>query len=221
MHQIPDVLVRFDSSKCGHPAQPNPILYNPEQFAIGVLLHLGRCEIRSARIHPATGVSWCLPVEAMTCGTIGAVDCVSFFDAFLEIGWCWGSTVAAAPSNQDAFDSGREKDLEMAGLMKRVELYLSESHDYHSGTGCNDDKDNENPEPHPIDSAFEAIQKSSEYRIHPGRARTNLRCRLDIRDVNRVAGFVQGSVNFYLLPGERSRFFLIIQHVVRLRRCVE
>ena len=155
MHQIPDVLVRFDSSKRRHPAQPNSILYNPEQFAIGVLLYLGRCEIGSARIHPATGVSWCLPVETMACGTIGAVDCVSFFDAFLEIGRCWGNTVAAAPSNQDAFYSCREKGLEMAGLMKRVKLYLSESHDHQGGTGRKDNQENENPEPHPIDSALE------------------------------------------------------------------
>jgi hypothetical protein len=41
MRQIPDVLVGFDSSKGGHPAQTNSIFYNPEQFAIGVLLHLG------------------------------------------------------------------------------------------------------------------------------------------------------------------------------------
>jgi hypothetical protein len=221
MHQIPDVLVRFDSSKRGHPAQPNSILYNPEQFAIGVLLHLGRGEIGSARIHPATRVSWCVPVEAMTCGAIGAVDCVSFFDACLEIAWWWGNTVAAAPSNQDAFYSCREKGLEVAGLMKRVELYLSESHDHHGGTGRKNNKDDENKEPHLIDSALEAVQKSSEDRVQPGRARTNLRCRFDIRDVNGVAGFVQGSRNIHLLPGERSRFCLIIQHVVRLRRCVE
>src|SRR5260370_37519786 len=53
MRQIPDVLVGFDSSKGGHPAQTNSIFYNAEQFAIGVLLYLGRCEIRGARIHPA------------------------------------------------------------------------------------------------------------------------------------------------------------------------
>ena len=135
MHQIPDVLVGFDFSKRGHPAQPNSILNNPEQFAIGVLLYRGRCEIGSARIHPATGVSRCVPIEAMTRRAIGAVDFVSFFDARLQIGWCWGNTVAAAPSNQDAFYSGREKGLEMAGLMKRVEFYLSESHDHDDGTG--------------------------------------------------------------------------------------
>ena len=66
MHQIPDVFVGFDFSKGRHPAQTNSILYNPEQFAIAVLLHLGRGEIRGARIHPPTGVSGCVAVGAMT-----------------------------------------------------------------------------------------------------------------------------------------------------------
>jgi hypothetical protein len=39
MRQIPDVFVRFDSSKSWHPAQANYIFDNPEQFDIGVLLH--------------------------------------------------------------------------------------------------------------------------------------------------------------------------------------
>ena len=39
MRQIPNVLVGFDSSKGGHPTQTNSIFHNPEQFAIGILLH--------------------------------------------------------------------------------------------------------------------------------------------------------------------------------------
>ena len=105
MHQIPDVLGGFDLSKRGHAAQPNSILNNPEQFAIGVLLYRRRCEIGSARIHPATGVSWRVPIEAMTCRAIGTVDFVSLFDARLQIGQCGGNTVVAASSNQDAFYS--------------------------------------------------------------------------------------------------------------------
>src|SRR5260370_17348994 len=85
MRQIPDVLVGFDSSKGGHPAQTNSIFYNPEQFAIGVLLYLGRCEIRGARIHPATGVSGFVPVEAMTRYAFGPEEFVSFFDAPLLV----------------------------------------------------------------------------------------------------------------------------------------
>ena len=81
IRQIPDVLVRFDSSKSGHPAQTNSILYNPEQFAIRIFLHLRRCEIRGARIHPATGVSGCVAVETMACRAFGAEEFVSFFDA--------------------------------------------------------------------------------------------------------------------------------------------
>ena len=41
MCQIPDVFVRFDSSKGWHPAQANSIFDYPEQFAIGIMLHLG------------------------------------------------------------------------------------------------------------------------------------------------------------------------------------
>jgi len=85
MCQIPDVLVGFDSSKGGHPAQTNSIFYNPEQFAIGVLLYLGRCEIGGARIHPATGVSGFVAVEAMTRCAFGAEEFVSFFDARLLV----------------------------------------------------------------------------------------------------------------------------------------
>jgi len=93
VRQIPDVLVGFDSSKGGHPAQTNSIFYNPEQFAIGVSLHLWRCEIRGARIHPPTGVSGLVAVEAMTHCAFGAEEFVSFFDARLQIRWCWGNTV--------------------------------------------------------------------------------------------------------------------------------
>jgi hypothetical protein len=214
VHQIPDVLVGFDLSKRGHPAQPNSILNNPEQFAIGVLLYRRRCEIGSARIHPATGVSRRVPIEAMTCRAIGAVDLVSFFDARLQIGRCRGNTVVAASSNHDAFYSGREKGLEIAGLMKGVEFYLGDSHDHDDGTGRKNNQYNENPEPHLVDSALEAIQKLSEDRIQPRPAPVDLRCRFDVRNLNRIAGFVQG-------PGERSRFGLIIQQVIRLSGVIE
>ena len=146
MHQIPDVLVGFDFSKCGHPAQPNSIFNNPEQFAIGVLLYRGRCEIRSARIHPATGVSRCVAVEAMTRRAFGAVEFVSFFDARLQIGWCWGNTVrGCSDATRMCFALCRENGFDMAGLMKRVYVNLIESHDHDDGAESEDDKYNENP----------------------------------------------------------------------------
>src|ERR1700737_4987677 len=79
--QIPDVFVRFDPSKSWHPTQANSIFGDPEQFAIGVLLHLRRCEIRGARIHPPTGISGCMAVGAMTHCAFDAVEFVSLFDA--------------------------------------------------------------------------------------------------------------------------------------------
>jgi len=152
MRQIPDVLVGFDSSKGGHPAQTNSVFYNPEQFAIGILLHLGRCEIRGARIHPATGVSGFVAVETMTFCAFCAVEFVSFFDARLQIRWCWGNIVAAAPMNQDVFCSCRENGFERSGLLKRINVNLIESHDYHHGTQDEDNKYNENPALHLIKS---------------------------------------------------------------------
>jgi len=65
-----------------------------------------------------------------------------------QIRWCWGDTVAAAPTNQDVFCSCRENGFEMAGLLKRVELYLSESHDHHHDTQLEGNKYNENPALH-------------------------------------------------------------------------
>ncbi len=161
VRQIPDVLVGFDSSKGGHPAQTNSIFYNPEQFAIGVLLHLWRCEIRGARIHPPTGVSGLVAVEAMTHCAFGAEELVSFFDARLQIRWCWGNTVAAASTNQDVFCSCRENSFEMAGLLERVELNLRESHDHRHGTQPEGNKDNENPALHPISLEREVSSKQA------------------------------------------------------------
>jgi hypothetical protein len=150
MRQIPDVLVGFHSSKGGHPAQTNSIFYNPEQFAIGVLLHFGRCKIRGARIHPPTGVSGLMAVEAVTHCAFGAEKFVSFFDARLQFGWCWGDTFAAALANQDVFCSCHENRFEMVGLLKRVELNLREPHDHHHGNQREGNKYNENPALHPI-----------------------------------------------------------------------
>jgi hypothetical protein len=45
VYQIPDVIVRFDFSKRWHPAQPDAVFHNPEQFTIGVFLHITRCQV--------------------------------------------------------------------------------------------------------------------------------------------------------------------------------
>src|ERR1700730_11405201 len=165
MRQIPDVLVGFDPSKRGHPAQTNSIFYNPEQFAIGVLLHRRRCEIRGARIHPPPGVSGCMAIGAMTHCAFGAVELVPFLDARLQIRWCWGNNLAAAPTDEAGFCLCRETGCEMAGLLKRVELYLSESHDHSHRSKGEGNKYNENPALHPISPAREAIRKAREGRL--------------------------------------------------------
>ena len=66
MDQVPNVLVGLDPAKRGHPAQPNTVFYNPEQFAIGGPLHLGPGEIRGVRVHPPPGVRGRVAVGAVT-----------------------------------------------------------------------------------------------------------------------------------------------------------
>src|SRR5262245_54525224 len=100
----------------------------------------------------------------MTHCALGAVKLVSFFDARLQIRWCWRSTMTAAPTNQQVFCSRGECGFEMAGLLKRVEPYLSKSHDYHHRSQRKGNKYNENPALHPISPAREAIRKAREGR---------------------------------------------------------
>jgi hypothetical protein len=216
MCQIPDVLVGFDFSKAGHPTQTNSIFYNPEQLAIGVLLHRRRYEIRGARIHPPPGVSGCMAVGAMTHCAFGAVELVPFLDARLQIRWCCGNTLAAAPTNQEVFCLCRDNGFEMAGLLKRVELYLSESHDHYHRSKREGNKYKENPALHPISPAREAIRKAREGKLSARPSPTGLRCRFNSRDVDRLGGLVQGSRNLYLLPGEWLGLFLVVQLVERL-----
>jgi hypothetical protein len=51
MHQIPNVVVRFDFSERGHPAESDAILHDPEEFTIGICLYITRCKVRCARVH--------------------------------------------------------------------------------------------------------------------------------------------------------------------------
>ena len=53
----------------------------------------------------------------------------------------------------------------MAGLLKRVELYLSKSHDHHHRSQREGNKYNENPALHPISPAREAVRKAREGRL--------------------------------------------------------
>jgi hypothetical protein len=48
-----------------------------------------------------------------------------------------------------------------------------------------------------------------------------LRRGFNIRDVNRLISFIQGSGNLHLLPGERFGFRLVVQLVERFRRFVK
>jgi hypothetical protein len=61
-----------------------------------------------------------------------------------------GNTLAAAPPNQEMSYLYRERGFEMAGLQKRVELYLNESHDHHHRSQRKGNQYNKNPALHPI-----------------------------------------------------------------------
>jgi hypothetical protein len=159
MNQIPDVVVRFDFSKRGHPAESDAILHNPEEFAIGIVLHSTRRKIGCARIHPVSIVSGSAAVGAMAHCTIGGVEFVPFLNACLQIARRRGNTLAAFPTNQKVFCLGSKNGFQIARLLNRVEPYLSKCRD---PDPCDERKDNqgdEQPAHHPI---REAIRKARE-----------------------------------------------------------
>ena len=159
MDQIPDVVVRFDFTKRGHPAEPDTILHNPEELAIGIVLHITRRKVRCARIHPTPIVSGGVAVGAMAHGAIRGVDFVPFLDACLQIAGRRRNTLAAFPTNQEVFCLGCKNSFQVARLLNRVEPYLSKSRDPSPGNEHKDDEDNEQPALHPI---REAIRKARE-----------------------------------------------------------
>src|SRR5215469_5567606 len=125
IYQIPDVLVRLDFSKSGHPAESDAIFHNPKQFTIGICLHFTRGKVRRARVHPPAVVSRAVAVGAVTHGTIGGVELVSFLDARLQIAGRRGDTFAAPPTNQKVFCLVRKNGFQVARLLNRVEPDLS------------------------------------------------------------------------------------------------
>ena len=159
MYQIPDVVVRFDFSKRGHPAESDAVFHNPEQFTIGICLHLARCQVRRARVHPSTIVSGGVAIGAMAHCTISGVEFVSFLDARLQIAGRRGDTLAAAPTNQKVFCLGRKNGFQVARLLNRVEPNLSKAHDPRRRSQCKGDENNEQPALHPT---REALRKASE-----------------------------------------------------------
>jgi hypothetical protein len=159
MYQIPDVVVRFDFSKRGHPAEPDPIFHNPEQFAVGIFLHITRCQVRRAGVHPSTIVRGGAAIGAMAHCTIRGVDFISFLNACLQITGRRGYTFAAAPSNQNVFCLGRKNGFQVARLLNRVEPYLSKARNPRRRSQCKGDENNEQPALHPT---REALRKASE-----------------------------------------------------------
>ena len=162
MRQIPDVFVRFDSSKSRHPGEPNSIFDNPEQFPIRVLLHRRRCKIRGARIHPSPGVGGRMAVEAMTHSAFDAVKLVPFLDTRLQIRWRNRNTLAAAPANQQVLYLCRECGFHMTWLLQRVEPYLIESQDHYRHSEREGNMYHENPPFHLINPAEEKISHKRE-----------------------------------------------------------
>ena len=160
MDQVPNVLVGLDLAKRGHPAQPNAVFNYPEQFAIGIPLHFGPGEIRGARGHPPSDVRGRVAVGAVTHRTVYGVPFVAFFDARRSIRRRWRNTLPAAPTNQEALCSCRDRGFETAGLLKRVEFDLRESSDPHDRSQRKSRKHDENPAAlHPVTPLPEISRK--------------------------------------------------------------
>ena len=163
MDQVPNVLVGLDPAKRGHPAQPNAVFYYPEQFAIGIPLHFGPGEIRGARGHPPSDVRGRVAVGAVTHRTVYGVPFVAFFDARRYIRRRWRNTLPAAPTNQEALCSCRDRGFETAGLLKRVEFDLRESSDPHDRSQRKSRKHDENPAAlHPVTPLPEPVGNAKE-----------------------------------------------------------
>jgi hypothetical protein len=162
IYQIPDVLVRFDFSKSGHPAESDAIFHNPKQFTIGICLHLTRGKVRRAWVHPSAIVSRAAAVGAMTHGTISGVELVSFLDARLQIAGRRGNALAAFPTDQKVLCLVRKKGFQVTRLLNRVESHLSKSpYHCHCSQYNGNDRD-QDPALHPI---RKAIRKGGEGRL--------------------------------------------------------
>ena len=159
MYQIPDVLVRFDFSKRGHPTESDAIFHNPEQFTIGISLHVTRCQVRRAGVHPSTIVRGGAAIGAVAHCTIRGVDFISFLNACLQITGRRGDTFAATPTDQKVFCLGRKNGFQVARLLNRVEPYLSKTRYPRRRGQRKGDENKEQPAPHPT---REALRKASE-----------------------------------------------------------
>jgi hypothetical protein len=153
MHQIPNVVVRFDFSERGHPAESDAILHDPEEFTIGICLYITRCKVRCARVHPSTIVCGGVAVGAMAHCTISGVEFVSFLDAGLQIAGRRGDTLAAPPTNKKVFCLGRKNGFQMTRLVNRVESYLSKSRNHRHCSQCYGNDYNQHPALHPFRKA--------------------------------------------------------------------
>src|SRR5262249_12174036 len=73
VHQIPNVIRRFDLPEGRHSGETDSVLDDPKQLLIGVALHLLRGEIRRAWIHPSADGHLGMTVGSMAHTAIVAV----------------------------------------------------------------------------------------------------------------------------------------------------
>src|SRR5947207_9358050 len=86
MYQIPDVLVRFHPSECGHAAQADTVLHDPKELAVRIPLYAGRSQIRCSGIHPSPCIGRFSSALAVALRTFRAEQFVSLLDARLKVG---------------------------------------------------------------------------------------------------------------------------------------
>jgi len=120
--QIPDMLVRFDSSKRRHTTQTNPVLHNPKQFSVGVLLYLGRSQIGCSRVHPSSRVSRLAPRVTVALGTVGAEELVAFAETRIPIRWCRRNFSSTRSSYEETLALSCERRLHSSRLRKRAQI---------------------------------------------------------------------------------------------------
>lgn len=119
MNKTPNVIIRFDPSECRHATQPNPVLYDPEQFPVGVALHGRGSEVRSPGIHPASRIGWGACAHPVAHSTFGSIKLVTLSHIFRRIRRFAGNAHPALPRNQEMLSFGSQVSLCPARFVHR------------------------------------------------------------------------------------------------------
>jgi hypothetical protein len=132
------VFIGFDWAEGRHPAEANPIFYDPKEFAVGIVLYFNGGQVSRAGVHPTTCVREIVSVEAMTGSAFRPVQFVAFSDARLQIRRRERDALLAGPVNEEVLGSICEHRFDVAWFLQCAELEFMQSHgaggrDQHEG----------------------------------------------------------------------------------------